>query len=424
MAYAHIKLPNGLTLYVVPMPATETVTVLVLVRAGSKYETKRVNGISHFLEHMFFKGTAKRPTARQVAETLDRVGGEYNAFTDKERTGYYAKVDAKHLELAIDWVSDMLLNPLMQEEEIEREKGVINQEISLYYDTPTSYVSDVFESLLYGDQPAGWDIAGTKEIIAKFKRADFLTYLANRYIANETFVIVAGNVNASRVQRLIGRYFAGLKRGRASAKTAVHERQTAPKLRVHSKDTDQTHLMLGVRTFGVYDRRRYALAVLSTVLGGNMSSRLFTSLRERQGLAYYVSAGAQHYTDTGYLTTHAGVPNKDVARAVEIIMNEYKTLRHTAVDADELRKAKDYIKGKSVIGLEASNAVAGFVGEQAMLYGKAIQIDAVLKRIEAVTAAEIKAVAKTIFKNNRLNLALIGPGGKEAALKQRLHFKP
>src|SRR3990167_5134237 len=168
MHYLHTKLPNGLTLYVAPMPSTQTVTVLVLVRAGSKYETKKINGLSHFLEHVFFKGTTNRPTPLAVAETLDRVGGEYNAFTDKERTGYYAKVDAKHLELAIDWVSDMLLHPLLKADDIEREKGVIAQEISMYYDTPTSYISDVFENLLYGDQPAGWDIAGTKEIISKF----------------------------------------------------------------------------------------------------------------------------------------------------------------------------------------------------------------------------------------------------------------
>src|SRR3989338_9407960 len=211
MAYPHTKLSNGLTLYIVPMPSTETATVLVLVRAGSKYETKRMNGLSHFLEHMFFKGTTKRPTPLAVAETLDRVGGEYNAFTDKERTGYYAKVDAKHLELAIDWVSDMLLNPLLKEDEIEKEKGVIAQEISMYYDTPTSYISEIFETLLYGDQPAGWDIAGTKEIISKFTKADFWHYLTKRYVASETTIVVAGNIKKIKTQSLLKKYFLSLK---------------------------------------------------------------------------------------------------------------------------------------------------------------------------------------------------------------------
>src|SRR3990167_5585427 len=223
MAYPHTKLSNGLTLYIVPMPSTETATVLVLVRAGSKYETKRMNGLSHFLEHMFFKGQAYRPSPLAVAETLDRVGGEYNAFTDKERTGYYAKVDAKHLELAIDCVSDMLLNPLLKEDEIEKEKGVIAQEISMYYDTPTSYISEIFETLLYGDQPAGWDIAGTKEIISKFRKSDFTKYLNERYVAKETIAIVAGNINEGKTKKLIHRYFSPLKAGHSPGKPKVHE---------------------------------------------------------------------------------------------------------------------------------------------------------------------------------------------------------
>ncbi|KKU48735.1 hypothetical protein A3H10_02800 [Candidatus Uhrbacteria bacterium RIFCSPLOWO2_12_FULL_46_10] len=422
MAYPHTKLSNGLTLYIVPMPSTETATVLVLVRAGSKYETKRMNGLSHFLEHMFFKGTTNRPTPLAVAETLDRVGGEYNAFTDKERTGYYAKVDAKHLELAIDWVSDMLLNPLLKEEEIEKEKGVIAQEISMYYDTPTSYISDVFENLLYGDQPAGWDIAGTKEIISKFTKPDFTKYLAERYVAKETIVVVTGNINETKTKKLISRYFPTLKTGRAPNKPKVHEQQKNIGFKLFAKDTDQTHLELGVRAFNTYDKRRYALGILATILGGNMSSRLFMSLREEHGLAYYVATRAHHYTDTGYLSTQAGVPNKDVDRAISVIMQEYDTVRKFRVKPDELKKAKDYIKGKSVIGLESSSALAGFVGDQAMLYGRALAIDEILKRVEAVTVSEVQSVAKTIFKANRLNLAVIGPKGEEAKLKRNLKF--
>ena len=423
MTFRHTKLPNGLTLYTVPMPSTETVTVLVLVRAGSKYETKKINGLSHFLEHMFFKGTTNRPTPLAVAETLDRVGGEYNAFTDKERTGFYAKVDVKHLELAIDWVSDMLINPLLKEEEIEKEKGVISQEISMYYDTPTSYISDVFETLLYGDQPAGWDIAGTKEIISKFRKSDFIKYLAERYVARDTIVVVAGNINEIKTKKLISRYFSGLKPGRAPGKLKVREIQKNNGFKLFTKDTDQTHLELGVRAFDTYDKRRYALGILATILGGNMSSRLFMSLREEHGLAYYVATNAHHYTDTGYLATHAGVPNKDVDRAVSVIMQEYDTIRKFRVKPDELKKAKDYIKGKSVIGLESSSALAGFVGDQAMLYGRAKTINEILKRIEAVTASEIQSVAKMIFKENRLNLAVIGPGGSESKLKKVLKFK-
>ncbi|PJE76170.1 hypothetical protein COV04_01410 [Candidatus Uhrbacteria bacterium CG10_big_fil_rev_8_21_14_0_10_48_11] len=421
--YKATKLKNGVNVYVVPMPSAETVTVLVLVRAGSKYETKRTNGLSHFLEHMFFKGTEKRPTPRSVAEVLDNVGGEYNAFTDKERTGYYAKVDAKHLGLAVDWVADMLLHSTFQTPELEREKGVIQQELSMYYDTPTSYIEDVFEALLYGDQPAGWDIGGTKATVAGVTRRNLLHYLNRRYVGSATTIVVAGNLAAAKTQRLIERSFAGLKRGAAPDKPAVREKQLKPAIKLHTKATDQSHLMLGVRSVNAYDKRRYAAALLATILGGNMSSRLFTSLREEKGLAYYVSTGVQHYTDTGYLATNAGVPNDKLAEAVSIIMNEYEILKRELVSLQELTKAKDYIKGKTVIGLESSSSVAAFVGNQALLYKKAEPIDSFLKKINRVTAAELQSLANELFTNQNLSLALIGPKGQDKLARSALRFR-
>lgn len=420
--YKHSTLKNGLQLYIVPMKSTATATVLVLVRAGSKYEVKRINGMSHFLEHMFFKGTTKRPSPMAVVETLDRVGGEYNAFTDKEHTGYYAKVDTRHLELAVDWVSDMLLNPLMDATEIEREKGVVAQEMSMYQDTPTSYMSDVFESLLYGNQPAGWEVLGSKEIISKFKREDFLNYLDERYVANETFIVIAGNVQEKKVKKLVSTYFGSFKSGRAPRKLKAKESQKSPGLKIHHKKTDQTHIQIGVRGLHAYDKRRYALSMLATILGGGMSSRMFMSVREKHGLAYYVSTRSDNYTDTGYLSTRAGVPNKDLIKAVSLILSEYKKIRDIKVGGDELKKAKDYIKGKVLIGLESSDAQASFVADQAILHGKAEPADVLLKKFDAVTAADIQRVAKTIFRNDRLNLAVIGPKGQEAALKKVLKF--
>jgi len=423
MTYRNLHLKNGLTVYVVPMPGTATATVLVLVRAGSKYETKHTNGLSHFLEHMFFKGTKKRPTAKDVSEVLDGVGGEYNAFTDKERTGYYAKVDVTHLELAIDWVSDMLLNSLMDKDEMEREKGVIQQELSMYYDTPTSHIDDVFESLLYGDQPAGWDIGGTKQTVANVKRADLISYFSKRYLANETTIVVAGNIQVKQTEKLIEKYFKGLRHGKAPNKKPVHESQKQPALKIEDKKTDQTHLMLGVRAFDVYDKRRHALGLLSVILGGNMSSRLFSSLREKYGLAYYVSTRSQLYSDTGYLVTSAGVPNDKIVESVSVIMAEYESILKNGIDENELKKAKDFIKGKTLIGLESSNSMAGFVGEQAMTFKKAVDAKELLKKVNAVTVRDINKIAETIFKNNRLNLALIGPKGKEKELKSVLKFK-
>lgn len=412
------KYTNGLTLYTAPMSGTKTATVLVLVHAGSKYETKRINGLSHFLEHMFFKGTTNRPTPLLVAETIDRIGGEYNAFTDKERTGYYAKVDSQHVPLAIDWVSDMLLNSLMKTDEIEREKGVIAQEIGMYYDTPTSYIGDIFESLLYGDQPAGWDTAGTKEIISKFKRTDFISYIKKQYSANQTIVVVAGNINPAKVKSLVSKHFSLLQKSHAAKKKKVVERQTSIGFKCSPKDTDQTHLALGVRAFGASDKRRHALGILAATLGGSMSSRLFVSLREEAGLAYYVSTGNQHYSDSGYLVTNAGVPNNELARAVEIIMNEYRAVLHHGITADELKKAQDAIRGRSLLRLESSSAMANFIGDQIMLYGKAEPIEAALKKINAVTIKDVHEAAKFVFKTKALNFAMIGPKPNKESEKE------
>lgn len=422
MQITHKKLPNGLNVYVAPMKGTATATVLVLFGVGSKYENKHTNGLSHFLEHMFFKGTTKRPSPQEVVEVIDKVGGEFNAFTGKEYTGYYAKVDKTHLETAIDWVSDMLLNPLMVEEEIEREKIVIHQEISMIKDTPMRNIYDVFEEHMYGDQPAGWDIAGSPKTVSNCTRKDLLDYFQQHYVAGQSTVVIAGNVNEKKTHALIKKYFATLKKGRKSSKPAVKEAQTAPKLFIKHKDTDQSHLMLGVRAFDAYDKRRPALAVLTTILGGYMSSRLFMSLRERHGLAYYVTCESEHYTDSGYLAVRAGVPNKDVVKAVDIIMTELRTIAREPVTAEELSKAKEYIKGKTLMGLESSSAMANFIGDRVLMFGKPITAEEIFKKIEVVTAKQMHELAKTLLVNNTLNLTIIGPKGKEKELKKVFKF--
>lgn len=422
MRIAHRRLKNGLNLYVVPMTGTATCTVLVLFHAGSKYENKRTNGLSHFLEHMFFKGTIRRPTPLAVTEVLDKVGGEFNAFTSKEYTGYYAKVDKTHLKTAVDWVSDMLLNPLMKAEEIEREKTVIHQEISMIKDTPMRNIDDVFEEHLYGDQPAGWDIAGSPTTVSNCTRRDLLSYFTKRYVAGQSTVIIAGNVQEGLALRLATKYFSGFRKGTAPKKQKVKEAQTRPALVVKHKETDQSHLMIGVRTFDCHDQRRIPLGVMATILGGYMSSRMFMSLREKHGLAYYVSCDTEHYSDSGYLAARAGVPNTDVVKAVQILMAEFTQMRDERVSADELSKAKEYIKGKTLMGLESSSAMANFVGSQIIHYKKAKDLEEIFKKIDAVSAKQINAVARDIFKNNGLNLAVIGPKGQEASLKKVLRF--
>lgn len=401
-------LKNKLNLITIPMRGTKTATVLVMVRTGSKYENKNNNGISHFLEHMFFKGTKKRPDTLAISSELDAIGAEFNAFTGKEYTGYWVKADAKQIELTMDIVSDMLINSKFDKKEIEKEKGVIIEELNMYQDNPIMHIEDVFEELLYGNQPAGWDTIGTKKNILKFKRNDFIDYLTSQYGAQNTFVCLAGNMD-SRTTKLIDKYFSKLKTSDFKDKKSVKEKQLKPKIKLHYKKTDQANLSLGVRTFPVSHHDEFILKVASILLGGSMSSRLFTQLRERYGLAYYVRTQPEFYTDTGYLTTQAGVPINKLGQAIKIILTEYKKLTVGLVDKKELEKTKNLIRGKMAIQLEVSDNVANWYGRSAVMRDKILTPEDLLKAVNAVTAKDIQRVARNIFVNKGLNLAVIGP---------------
>ncbi|MBU1292338.1 insulinase family protein [Patescibacteria group bacterium] len=407
--YKKTTLKNGLRIITVPDKNTKTAAVLVLVGTGSKYETKDINGISHFLEHMFFKGTKKYPSTLKLIEPLDQIGGEYNAFTGEEYTGYWAKIDASHLDLALDWVSDIYLNSKFEEKEINREKGTILQEMNMYLDTPMSHIVFLWSHLLYGDQPAGRSVLGTKKIIQDIKRNQFIDYLQNHYSAKNTVIAVAGNVNQKIVINKIKKYFTLINDQKVETKESVKERQTKPEILVNYKKTDQTHLRLGVRAYNMFHPDRYALSILGTILGGYMSSRLFISVRERQGLAYYISAGADMDTDTGVLVASAGVDNQKVDRAIETILNEFKKISEKKVSQKELQKAKDHIKGSTLIGMEASDAKASFYASQELLTNEILTLEEKLGKINKVTINDIQRVAKDIFKPEKLNLALIGP---------------
>ena len=405
--YREIKLKNNLQVVTVPMRGTKTITVLVIVGTGSKYENKKNNGISHFLEHMFFKGTRKRPSTLAISEELDSVGGEYNAFTAKEYTGYWVKVDSSKIELALDIVSDMLLNSKMDTGEIEREKGVIIEEIKMYHDNPMMYIEDVFESCLYGDTPAGREIIGSKKNILAFKRNDFIDYISTQYSAGNTTVCLAGRLQNK--DSLINKYFSKLKYTDIKDKIKTRELQTIPNIKLHYKKTDQATLSLGLRTFPINHKDEFILRILSIILGGSMSSRMFTEVRERRGLAYYVRTQSEFYTDTGYITTQAGVPVNKVEEAIKTILNEYKKITKTLVSDKELKRAKDLVKGRSVIQLESSDNMASWYARQAVIRGKIITPEELIKRINKVTPGSIRQVAKDVFQNKGLNLAVIGP---------------
>jgi predicted Zn-dependent peptidase len=402
-------LQNGLRLVTVPMPGSKTVTVLILVGTGSEYETKEINGISHFLEHMIFKGTKKRPTPAVIAQELDEVGGEFNAFTSKEHTGYYAKVNYKQLDLALDWISDIFLNSQFPAAEIERERGVILEEINMYMDLPMHYVSNLWEELLYGDQPAGWPIWGTKNVILNLTRENFFNYFNSQYCARNTIVCVAGNFDEKNIEEKIEKYFSGIRKEEFKDKLKVAEAQEKPGIIVYFKETDQTHLCLGVRGYDIFHKDKYAFNILGTILGGFMSSRLFQEVREKRGLAYYIRTGIETAIDSGYLVTQAGVANTKAEEAITAILAEYKKIRDIKISEEELIRAKEHIKGNTLLNLETSDETASFVAGQEILKKEILTPEEVFARIDEVAIDDIQRVAQDIFKPEKLNLALIGP---------------
>jgi len=402
-------LKNGLRLITIPMKNTEAVTVLVLVGTGSKYETEETNGISHFLEHMFFKGTKKRPNTLTISETLDKVGGQYNAFTSNEMTGFWAKVASQHQDIALDWISDIFLNSKLEEKEIEREKGVVLEEIKMYLDTPTAYISDLWNKVLYGNQPAGWSILGKKENILRFDRKESIDYLKNHYSSSNTIVCVAGNINSKIIEKKIDKYFENINKVKPRKKIKTEEEQKKPTSLVYFKETDQTHLSLGVRGYDLFHPQRYAAGLLATILGGNMSSRLFISIRERRGLAYYINTASGNDTDTGSLVTWVGTDHKNVEEVISLTLKEYQSFKDKLITKEELQKAKDYWKGTTSLSLETSDSQASFYGSQDLFEKEILTPEKIFKKIDQVTVNDIKKVAKDIFRPEKLNLALIGP---------------
>jgi predicted Zn-dependent peptidase len=423
MKYQKLTLKSGLRVILAPMQETETATVIVMTGVGSRYETEKENGLAHFLEHMMFKGTEHRPNTFDISRELDAIGAEYNAYTAKDHTAYYAKVEAHHWETALDVVSDIFLHSKLPQEEIEREKGTILQEINMYEDMPARRVSEHFEKLLYGEQPLGREILGPKENIKSFKRADFIKYLNRGYTADNVVVGVAGKIDPKKVKKEIEQHFAGIRTGKRPAFKKVKEVQTKPEISVYAKKTDQTHMIVGVRAYDMDHKDRFALAVLSNILGGNMSSRLFIEVRERRGLAYHVSTSVDTYHDAGYLATQCGVEHENFEKALAVILSEYKKIARELVSAEELSRAKENIKGHFALGLEGSDDIVGYLVTQETLRHEIILPKERMKAIDKVTADDVLRVAKDIFVNKKLNLAVIGPKVSEMRVRKLLNLE-
>ncbi len=408
MKLNEIRLKNNLPVFLIKMPQSKTATVLVMYRTGSKYEDRKTSGLSHFLEHMFFKGTEKRPNTLVLSAELDSIGAEFNAFTSKEYTGYYVKTPKNKIGVAVDVLSDMLTGSKFDSEEIEREKGVIIEEMNMYEDNPRMHIEDVFESCLYNDSPAGWDTIGFKENILGFKREDFIKYFNSQYGTKSMAIFLAGNFSEKEIKKTLEDGFFKVPKNNYKNKVKVIEKQNKPTLKIKKKKTDQITLSLGFRAFPANHKDETALKLLSIILGGSMSSRLFIELRERRGLAYFVRASTEFYSDSGYIVVSAGVPKIKLEESLQVILSEYQKLKEELVDPKELKRAKDLLAGKIIVGMEGTDDFTSWYGQQFITRNKFLSPEETLKNFKKVSAQDIQRVAKKLFNNNGLNLAIIG----------------
>ncbi|QQS44668.1 insulinase family protein [Candidatus Roizmanbacteria bacterium] len=414
------KLKNGLPVIFVDTEAFPSVTTMILVGAGSRFETPENNGIAHFFEHMAFKGSKKYPTAFDISSKIEGLGGAFNAFTAKDHTGYYVKAPVSHFSEVADVLSDMLLHSTLDQGEIDREKNVIVEEINMYEDMPSRKVSDVFDEMIFAGHPLSYDIAGSEKTVRSFTRKTFTDYIDELYHPNNAVVIVAGGLDTKTVgiEKYLGiieeKFGSWDKTGKTKQNPFVSKQQK-PSIIVRYKKTEQAHFCLGYRAFPFSDPRRHALTVLSGILGGGMSSRLFIEVRERRGLCYYVSTGRELYEDTGYMVTQAGVTNNisQVNEAIEVILKEHNKIAKGDVSKEELVKAKELLKGRLLLSLEDSYRVASLQGSRYLFENHTIEPEEIIALIDKVTGEEITAVASDLFREDRLNIALIGPYHKK-----------
>ncbi len=413
---------NGLRVVTIPMKDNPTVTVLVLVGTGSDYEPKEINGISHFLEHMCFKGTIKRPSAQVISHELDALGCQYNAFTGNQLTGYYAKGDSKNFKQIFDIVSDVYLNSTFPEVEMEKEKGVIIEEINMYEDMPASHVQDLWSEVLYGDQPAGRSTLGPKENIKKMVRDNFVNYKKDHYVSFNTVIIVSGNIESGEVYKEVDKYFKNIPCTKSKKKDKTKSIQDKPNVLVKYKETDQTHFVLGVRTFPLKDKRNTIISLLGAVLGAGMSSRLFNKLREEMGVAYYVRSYNDASLDYGSFQISAGVNNERTIEVINEILKECNLLKIEKVGERELDKVKSLLIGNMKMSLEATDDVANFYGTQELMKNEIKTLEDKIKEIKNITSTDIQKMARIIFKTESLNLAIIGPFKDSSQFNDILKF--
>ncbi len=405
-------LDNGLRVITTPMPHTRSVSVCIFIGTGSRYEGEAQAGVSHFIEHLCFRGTPKRATAREISEAIEGVGGIINAGTDKELTVYWCKVAQPHFPLALDVLADILCNSRLDPDDIERERRVITEEINMSKDSPSQLVNMLIDELLWPQHPLGRDIAGTKESVAAITRGMIVEYLRKQYLSANSVVSIAGAGKhgdmVSAVEKALGNWV----ETKPNPTFSPYKEQKFPKLHIEAKETEQAHLCLALSGLPLMHPKRFTLDLLNVILGEGMSSRLFTEIRDRLGLAYSIHSYAEHFADTGSIAVYAGVEAKNLKVAIKAILEQLSKLKETVPQA-ELTKAKELSKGRLLLRIEDSRAVAGWTGGQEILTQRILSVDQVLAIVDAITAEEIKELAQELLVSNQLRLAVVGPVADE-----------
>jgi predicted Zn-dependent peptidase len=410
------QLKGGARLLAAELPDRASVSLVLMFGVGSRLEEDRIGGISHFIEHLFFKGTRRRPSAKEIAEAVEGVGGVINAWTDKELTSYWVRVPAERFELATDVLFDVVSDSRLAPEDIERERMVILEELKMYLDQPQDYVSSLFEEIMWPGHPLGRDIIGTAESVSRMSRDDLVDYVGSHYRLENLVVGVSGGVSSKDALRMIEGRLTLPDQVCRTEDEAVPGELTGPAVRLHRKDTEQAHICLGTRAFSYLDPERYALDLLNTVLGEGMSSRLFLDIREKRGLAYDVHSYTSKHRDTGYFAVYLGVDPAKGEEAVHAVLEELRRIVEEKVPETELVKAKEFTKGRLRLGLESTNSLASWLCQQQLLMGSVKTVDEVVELVEAVTAEDIQRVGRRVLEAP-LQLAVVGPYESDAPFR-------
>ncbi|HEX74514.1 MAG TPA: insulinase family protein [Dehalococcoidia bacterium] len=405
--YQKTTLDNGLRIITANMPHTRSVSICIFVGVGSRYETDSQAGVSHFIEHLFFKGTPKRPTSRQISETIEGVGGIFNGGTDKELTLYWCKVARSHFPLALDVLADILLHSKFDPVDIERERQVIIEEIHMSNDSPIQRVNMLVDEILWPNHPLGCDIAGSKESVTAITRDMMLDYRANHYTPNNTVITIAGDIQHQEMVTAVSQALANWSNHQTRSGYLAYKERQARRLLIEVRDTEQVHLCLALPGLSLFDPRRFTLNLLNVILGEGMSSRLFAEIRDKLGLAYNIHSYIEHFLDSGSITVYAGVEPKNLLVAIKAILEQLAQLKEVIPDS-ELSKAKEFAKGHLLLRMEDSRSVAGWMGGQEILTGRILSVDQVISIIDAITADELNQLARELLVSSRLRLAVVG----------------